>query len=137
MAVLLAYFANVYSLTAQKAEPMFRQATSALAAHVDLIEFVMSIGGSLLCMYLAQVILREKAPYVALQRWAMGLLAVAMFWNGVSQYEPWNLVQEVYRPTGVIVYACVFFNLCVMAFRGRIMRQDLDRHRRDGDRAQS
>lgn len=115
---------------------MLKDTASALASHVDLIEFFFSIAGSLLCMYLAQVILREKAPYVALQRWAMAALAVAMFANGVSEYEPWNLIDNVYRPTGVLVYTMLFLNLCVMAFRGRIMRHSATQDR-DSDRSQS
>lgn len=107
---------------------MINELIKNFSAHVDLIEFVISVAGSLLCVYLAQVILREKAPYITLQRIALFALAVAMFGNGVSEYEPWNLVEGVYRPTGIIVYVVLFANLAVMAFRGRIMRQNGHHH---------
>jgi hypothetical protein len=107
---------------------MLNNAVEALAAHVDIIEFCMSLVGSIVCIYLIQVILKEKAPWISLQRWALGFLAIAMFANGVTEYAPWNLVEGVYRPTGVIVYTVLVLNLLVMAARGRVMRQDHDHY---------
>jgi hypothetical protein len=91
-----------------------------MLAHVDLIEFVISVMDSLLCVYIAQVILREHSPMVDLQRVALFALGVGILWNGVSSFPVWV---GMYRPTGVLVYFLVFLNLLVMAIRGRVMRQ--------------
>jgi hypothetical protein len=94
----------------------------ALYAQLGFYAEIASILGGFICVYLMQVILRERTPLVWLQKASLGFLAVALFANGWFYYPSWALI-DGHRPTGAIVAIALFFNLLVMAIRGHMMYQ--------------
>lgn len=87
--------------------------------HVDLITAVFSILGAVSCVYLQQMIVRETAPGVIIQRITLSILAIALLANGLYVFPEWALING-HRPTGIAVEAATAINMIVMAARGYV-----------------
>jgi hypothetical protein len=93
-----------------------------LASNVDIITSFTCFIGALTCVYLSAIILRERTPWVDVQRISLGALGLALFANGIFDYPEWALVNG-HRPTGTFVDITLTVNLVVMAVRGGVMYQ--------------
>lgn len=92
--------------------------------HSDTLDVIAAIScfiGSLACVYLMQVILKERSAAIQWQRVALGLLSLALFSNAATAWPDWLPGR---RPTGFLVDICVTVLLLVMAVRGRMMRPE-------------
>lgn len=99
----------------------------ALYSHLGFLAEMASIIGALICVYLMQVILRERTPLIWLQKLSLGVLALALFANGSFYYPAWALI-DGHRPTGAFVDLALCANLLVMAIRGYIIYQPWASH---------
>jgi hypothetical protein len=90
--------------------------------HLGSLAEIASLLGAITCVYLMQVILRERTPLVWLQKVTLGLLSAALFANGLLFYPSWALV-DGHSPTGALVVVAVCLNLLVMAIRGHTIYQ--------------
>lgn len=97
-------------------------AVDIVSEYLDIISSASCFVGALACIYLAVVILKEHVPLVFLQRWSLGLLAIALFSNAALDIPNWMLVNG-HRPTGTAVDVTLMLNVLVMAWRGSIMYQ--------------
>lgn len=91
----------------------------ALLDHVDFITALASLLGAFACVYLQQMIVRETAPGVFLQRASLSLLAIALLANGLFVFPEWALING-HRPTGILVEVTTAINMIIMAGRGYI-----------------
>jgi len=91
-----------------------------VAEALDVGTSVFCFIGSLACAYLMQVILREQAPLVNLQRLSLMFLAIALMANATYYFPDWAMIAG-HRPTGILVNIAVTVNLIVMSIRGRMI----------------
>lgn len=87
--------------------------------HVDFITAICSILGAIACVYLQQIIVKEHAPGVFLQRMSLSALAIALLANGLFVFPEWALING-HRPTGILVEATTAINMIIMAGRAHL-----------------
>lgn len=98
------------------------KAVDYLAQHVDIIEFGFSMVSVSCCIFLVQATMAEPYPHKMLQRLALGFLGLVLFWNALADYDPWQLLEERFRPSGVIVQVAIAVHLFVFAYRAETLR---------------
>jgi hypothetical protein len=86
-------------------------------SHLGFLAELSSLLGALACGFHMQVILRERAPWVQLERASLAVLAIALVANGSFYYPSWALV-DGHRPTGAFVDIAFFVYMTVVGFRG-------------------
>jgi len=104
---------------------VFDRGVAVFLDHIDLISSLASFVGSLACLYMLAIVLRERVPLVHLQRAALGALAIALFANGLVYYPDWELAQG-HRPTGAAVVLALMMVFIVSAIRGTMIHRHDD-----------
>jgi len=107
----------------------FSEMSDIIANWIDIVTAVACFVSAMVCIILMQVILREKSPLVHWQRFALGVLAAALFANA-STWWPDYLLINGHRPTGILVDFAITFLLFVMMIRGRMVMQSFEREDR-------
>lgn len=90
-----------------------------LDSAIDFFNDLVCIAGSFAAIFVMQVIAREPQPFVNVERGALLLLSLAMFFNGIGDM---NLIGG-HRPQGIATNLAILILLLVMAARGRFFHR--------------
>jgi len=94
--------------------------------HADIMDGITGFAcaiAALTCAYLMQVILRERAPAIQVQRFSLLVLGICLMANATTSFPEWTILAFGRRPTGVLVDLAIMFTLIVMAVRGHMVYQ--------------
>jgi hypothetical protein len=91
-----------------------------LDSATDLFNDVICVAGSFAAIFFMQVIAREPQRFVHVERFALLLLAFAMFFNGIGDVA----LIGGHRPQGIATNVAILLLLVVMTVRARFFNRD-------------